>query len=98
MKEEYNYVVMMYDKDSEKHGQPLRIDSIQEDKFSKEKIQEKIKQWPDKKAVPVLIEDHFMITVFDQLYNRGELKKEQSEVEELKSYIRSTIADLEDLL
>ena len=95
---EYNYVVMMYDKDSEKHGQPLRIDTIRKSKFSKEKIQEKIKEWADKKAAPVLIEGPFMITVFDMLYNRDELKAEKTEAGELKSEIRSIIASLEDLL
>ena len=93
-----NYVVMMNDNETEEHGKPLRVDSISEEKLTIEDIREKIKVWPDKNAVPVLITDPFMITVFDALYDKGELGKEKTEANELRSELRDIISDLEGLL
>ena len=92
-----NYVVMMYNKESDKHGQPLRIDNIPEEKFTIEQIKEKIKFWPYEKAKPVLIEDPFMITVFDMLLDKEILEEEKTEIKELKSSIRNIIDDLQNL-
>ncbi len=92
-----NYVVMMHSKESEKYGQPLRVQSFSEEKVTKDKIQERIKEWADKNAVPVLIEDTFMISVFDMLYNRDQLDTEKTEAEELRSELRNVISDLQGL-
>jgi len=91
------YIVMMHDKESDKHGQPLRIDCLADEKFTIEEIKEKIKAWPDKKAQPVLIEDPFMITVFDRLYKKGDLADEETKANEIKSALRNIIDDLQDL-
>jgi len=93
-----NYVVMMHNKESDKYGQPLRVDSIADDKLTVEQIKEKIELWEDKKQIPVLITDPFMITVFDALYDKGELSKEKTEANELRSELRDIISDLEGLL
>lgn len=91
-----SYVIIKYNKESEKYGKVLRVDSYDEEKITKDDVKEKILKWGNNKDKPILIEDPLMIEIMESLEYRE--KAASDPLQDIRNSIESIIDDLQDLL